>query len=274
MVYKKEEDLQSVSQEDGAAPASVTVSDSNSSRDDLQWPRVTIHSCSLGVCSKNFAICSCLYHMLIGKPAERCFQTLRANIALYHSKILKEIKRLEETGISVQVDGQDRAQILERLHECQKQISEWDYVNICNNVIHSGSNNSDILAPRLFIALPRDLNSWDDSDPSTHKFRLYYLCDVSHAGCMQSSLPQHKHISAHQGYNIRRPGEFFEKFGGYVLRVLNMVKHGFAGTQNAKLVTIFDRIWWRHTFLAVAELHEVPALETSNILWGYTGRSQ
>lgn len=35
---------------------------------------VTIHSCSLGVCSKNFAICSCLYQMLIGKPAERFFK--------------------------------------------------------------------------------------------------------------------------------------------------------------------------------------------------------
>ncbi|KAG0038575.1 hypothetical protein BGZ82_011621 [Podila clonocystis] len=36
-------------------------------------------------------------------------------------------------------------------------------------------------------------------------------------------MPQHVHLANHRGYNLKRPEEFFKKYGGHVLRMLQMV---------------------------------------------------
>ncbi|KAG0345192.1 hypothetical protein BG004_003890 [Podila humilis] len=85
----------------------------------------------------------------------------------------------------------------------------------------------DFPMPHLFIVLPTDETTWNERDPTTHAFRLYFLCDARSS--MTSSLqPQHIHLSEHRGYDLARPGEFFQLFGQYALTILRMIKTGFS----------------------------------------------
>lgn len=85
-----------------------------------------------------------------------------------------------------------------------------------------------LVAPRLFFILPSDLKLWDDSDPTTHSFRLYFMC-----GCLDKSAeeryPTFVHISSHPGYNLDQPQEFIRQFGRLSLIILEEVKTGYTG---------------------------------------------
>ncbi|KFH70893.1 hypothetical protein MVEG_03740 [Podila verticillata NRRL 6337] len=83
-------------------------------------------------------------------------------------------------------------------------------------------------APRLFLFLPSDLNQWDDLDPSTQSFRLYFLCDCGYKST-EESHPTYVHISNHPGYDVEQPLEFIRHFGRSSLTILEAVKNGFVG---------------------------------------------
>ncbi|KAI9236364.1 MAG: hypothetical protein BYD32DRAFT_418953 [Podila humilis] len=95
----------------------------------------------------------------------------------------------------------------------------------------------DFAAPRLFLVLPADLNSWNDNDPLTHSFRLYFLCDFkyrrecdhkSRSFMSQSMIqPKHIHLSSHPGYDLMQSHKFFRKFGHLALEILRTIKVGY-----------------------------------------------
>lgn len=66
-------------------------------------------------------------------------------------------------------------QTVDKIQECQQQLSMWDFENTCYHVLQ---HYSDYPAPHWFLVLPADLGSWNDSDPTTHNFRLYFICDL------------------------------------------------------------------------------------------------
>ncbi|KAG0307735.1 hypothetical protein BGZ98_009934 [Dissophora globulifera] len=95
--------------------------------------------------------------------------------------------------------------------------------------------------PRLFIVLPTGstTSNTTDTDPST-KFRLYFLCECSTTAHSEDDtdseddinseedvLSQGIHLVKHEGYYIKKPDDFFQKFGPYVLTMLQMVRYGF-----------------------------------------------
>ena len=121
--------------------------------------------------------------------------------------------------------------------------------------------------PRLFIVLPKDPELWDKFNPFTHKFRLYFLCEcgdhtrtsaasttttdtlptnvnvdnnrrrsssgnTNNNASSGTKLSHHVHIAKHEGYDLQRTTEFFDKYGAYVLSMMQMVKFGIiaAGT--------------------------------------------
>lgn len=57
-------------------------------------------------------------------------------------------------------------------------------------------------------------------------------------------VPQHVHLSNHPGHNLKRPQEFFQIYGDYVLRVLQMIKRGYTSNE-----------------------YDVPSLDNFKILW-------
>ncbi|KAG0237895.1 hypothetical protein B0O80DRAFT_519814 [Mortierella sp. GBAus27b] len=83
--------------------------------------------------------------------------------------------------------------------------------------------------PRLFVILPQDTSSWNPANLFSNKFRLYFLCECGeHTMSNDSKTQHHIHLAKHEGYEIRRPTEFFKQYGSYVLTILKMLKFGIA----------------------------------------------
>jgi hypothetical protein len=83
-------------------------------------------------------------------------------------------------------------------------------------------------APHLFLFLPSDLTLWNDSDPTTHTFRLYFLCDCENENAAEG-VPTHVHLTDHLGYDLDQPLEFIRQVGRFSLAILEAVKTGFMG---------------------------------------------
>ncbi|KAK3821018.1 MAG: hypothetical protein J3Q66DRAFT_332457, partial [Benniella sp.] len=82
--------------------------------------------------------------------------------------------------------------------------------------------------PRLFIVLPKTLGlSGKLKSFFSDQFRLYFLCECgTHTMSEDSATPHHIHLAKHDGYGLEKPSAFFERFGSYVLTVMNMIKYG------------------------------------------------
>ncbi|KAI1317026.1 hypothetical protein EDD11_009092 [Mortierella claussenii] len=83
--------------------------------------------------------------------------------------------------------------------------------------------------PRLFIVLPkatlRHRDRW--GKPFAKQFRLFFLCECgAHTQTPGSKVPHTIHLARHEGYDLDRPSVFFEKYGTYVLTLLQMIKYG------------------------------------------------
>ncbi|KAI8604365.1 hypothetical protein EDD21DRAFT_223004 [Dissophora ornata] len=82
--------------------------------------------------------------------------------------------------------------------------------------------------PRLFIVLPKAMRFRDRlGKPFSDQFRLYFLCECGAHTMSEDSKIQHEiHLAKHEGYDIDRPTEFFQKYGPYVLTMMQMIKYG------------------------------------------------
>ncbi|KAF8939684.1 hypothetical protein BGZ58_008979 [Dissophora ornata] len=81
--------------------------------------------------------------------------------------------------------------------------------------------------PRLFIILPREKRKRDVLG-FKKLFRLIFLCECGvHTKPDGSKMLHEVHLAKHKGYDLEKPDEFLEKYGRYVLTMLQMVKYGF-----------------------------------------------
>lgn len=159
------------------------------------------------------------------QASRHCFQQVVANTRYYHSMLVAEIVGLQHGGVSEPAGGKSLIQMLEELQWMEQQVSAWTYQNICTNILKIDINWQ-CPGPRHFLVLPADFASWDDANPSTHQFRIYFLCDIpAHIG-VNDGIPRHVHLSNHSGYNLERPDEFFQAYRDYALQMLQKVKHG------------------------------------------------
>lgn len=203
-----------------------------------------VHSETYLHLAKMYRFCKRLYQLLDTTNKSRArFLQLAANARYYRSMVEKEVERLDRTGVNVKLGQKDRGLILQKLCDLEKQVPGWDYQNLCWNTIYLRTKWY-FATSSLYIALPSDLKSWDNSDPVTHLFRIYFLCDNLKPKGAPKYAHQHVHISNHPGYSINRPQEFFQIFGDHILRILRMVKHGYSG-----------------------DGYEIPPLDTFKILW-------
>ncbi|KAI9233713.1 MAG: hypothetical protein BYD32DRAFT_118620 [Podila humilis] len=195
----------------------------------------------------------CLYHTWFtaskneeksAKREERSvFLEISGNAGYHHSKLQDQLQLMMGIGVRAEVDGKTEEQILAELQEYRQKCPVWDYQNSGINVLL----RENFLAPSRFLVLPADLRSWVDSDPTTHNFRLYFLCDIikdDSEDALPSTLPENKHLSNHPGYNLIRPQEFFQVYGGYTLVMLKMAKQGFV-FDNSEFLTLdtFGILW-------------------------------
>ncbi|KAG0335101.1 hypothetical protein BG000_007783 [Podila horticola] len=150
------------------------------------------------------------------------FLTAMANIEYAYQHLLDEIKELEAGG-TVQQEIDD---IKSEARDLQARVPLYDQYSKSFSLLLHSTAHLEYATPKLFIVLPADHNEWNDQDPATHLFRLYFLCDLDKN---QTTLaPQHIHLSNHPGYALNRPTEFFQKYGEYALTLLLVVRTGFS----------------------------------------------
>ncbi|KAG0377470.1 hypothetical protein BGX24_006070, partial [Mortierella sp. AD032] len=115
--------------------------------------------------------------------------------------------------------------------------------------------------PRLFVILPDSYERWDPRNLLAERFRLYFLCECgdhyrTNPGTTTSSgkltitaassispIPFRDsiHLAKHEGYELSRPTEFFDRYGPYVLGMLRILKHCLAvATVVAPAVALSD----------------------------------
>ncbi|KAK3821163.1 MAG: hypothetical protein J3Q66DRAFT_438074 [Benniella sp.] len=83
--------------------------------------------------------------------------------------------------------------------------------------------------PRLFIVLPKVVQRRDRlMKPFAQQFRLYFLCECgTHTMPNDDSKTTHDiHLAKHDGYDLDKPTEFFDKYGTYILAMMYMIKYG------------------------------------------------
>ncbi|KAF9356835.1 hypothetical protein BGX34_009728 [Mortierella sp. NVP85] len=82
--------------------------------------------------------------------------------------------------------------------------------------------------PRLFIVLPKVSKRSDKfTKPFSKQFRLYFLCEGGTHTTKQGGNVSHElHLAKHEGYDLDQPTKFFEKYGSYVLTMMEMIKLG------------------------------------------------
>ncbi|KAF9332645.1 hypothetical protein BGZ91_011622, partial [Linnemannia elongata] len=100
--------------------------------------------------------------------------------------------------------------------------------------------------PRLFVILPNSYQTWDPRSFLTERFRLFFLCECGEhcradsgdnvldlgripANCIPApgsiQVKNSIHLANHEGYEISRPTDFFDRYGPYVLGMLKILKH-------------------------------------------------
>ncbi|KAF9992735.1 hypothetical protein BGZ79_002715, partial [Entomortierella chlamydospora] len=102
--------------------------------------------------------------------------------------------------------------------------------------------------PRLFVVLPETPTPWDPATMVRTKFRLYFICECGeHTKVPRSTFPNHLHSAKHEGYVIKKPTEFFRKYGPFLMAMLHLIKigTGIAGhvvpaLANLKVVDVID----------------------------------
>ncbi|KAF9936215.1 hypothetical protein BGZ65_002656, partial [Modicella reniformis] len=82
--------------------------------------------------------------------------------------------------------------------------------------------------PRLFIVLPMSVGLRDKfKSLFSEQFRLYFLCECgTHTMSEDSKTPHEIHLAKHEGYDLEQPTEFFERYGTYILTLMQMIKYG------------------------------------------------
>ncbi|KAF9187493.1 hypothetical protein BGZ51_001277 [Haplosporangium sp. Z 767] len=184
------------------------------------------------------------------------------NRILHMVQMLAEAKEREEEMLREQKEAKARdeetqrmlQQANDRLAVVQQRV---DAILVQNYELH------EYPIPRLFVILPegvdpyeleendddriqRDITAgtprlmervrnWDPWSLVHERFRLYFLCEcgehtktdsVQEAASKDSTQSEYRvHLALHEGYELTRPTQFFEKYGSYLLGMLQILQH-------------------------------------------------
>ncbi|KAF9122409.1 hypothetical protein BGW39_009770 [Mortierella sp. 14UC] len=129
-------------------------------------------------------------------------------------------------------------QTIDRLTVAQQRV---DAILVQNYELH------EYPIPRLFVVLPDSFKNWDPRNFLMERFRLYFLCEceddcqstIGHDTSLDqlsiaaatdattAPIPVKNsiHFAKHEGYELSRPKEFFDRYGPYVLGMLRLLRH-------------------------------------------------
>ncbi|KAF9191095.1 hypothetical protein BGZ51_007804 [Haplosporangium sp. Z 767] len=126
---------------------------------------------------------------------------------------LEAIHQIQERTLDMQQQTLDRLAVIE---------------NRAQSILTQNYELHEYTIPRLFIVLPKASRRRDRFiKPFMDQFRLFFLCECgTHTMTEGSKTPHEIHLAKHEGYDIDQPTEFFDKYGSYVLAMMEMIKFG------------------------------------------------
>lgn len=137
-------------------------------------------------------------------------------------KMLAELEAAKERDLETH---RLQKQTVERLIVAQQRV---DSILVQNYEVHEYS------IPRLFVILPDSYESWDPRNFLKERFRLFFLCECgenceqgTHQGTIAGGpvittanapialicIKNRIHLAKHEGYELSRPAEFFDRYG-------------------------------------------------------------
>ncbi|KAI8349176.1 hypothetical protein B0O80DRAFT_532011 [Mortierella sp. GBAus27b] len=209
-------------------PVSVSLVDSNTDNSHVPYSLSVDGSCSSSVIVSGPQSNPSLREVMSAQvdlkavvqqsfdPQSNQIQALQDQLTLTSDKLSKTtaelVKRQEEMN-----EMQKRA--LDRLANIQSRVQA---------VVTRTYELHEHPIPRLFIVLPKDSGVLGKlSTPFAQQFRLYFLCECGAHTMDENSMTPHKiHFAKHEGYDLEKPNEFFERYGPYILTLMNMIKYG------------------------------------------------
>jgi hypothetical protein len=148
---------------------------------------------------------------------------------------------LQHTNLLIQ--GQEDARIRdEEMHRMQQQTFDRlvvtqqrvDALLVQNYELH------EYPIPRRFVILPDSYTTLDPRKVVSQRYRLYFLCecgehcsadeDLENTASISIPVKNQVHLAKHEGYELTRPTEFYNRYGPYVLGLLRILKHCLAVT--------------------------------------------
>ncbi|KAG0232827.1 hypothetical protein B0O80DRAFT_275071 [Mortierella sp. GBAus27b] len=105
----------------------------------------------------------------------------------------------------------------------QKQLATLSRHIFIRDRIHALLSDSSLSVPRFFFILPKKSCAVHEDTA----FRLYLLCECgSHTMSKDSKGSHEVHMTSHTGYEVKKPKEFIDKYGPYILTMMYMIKYG------------------------------------------------
>ncbi|KAK3836557.1 MAG: hypothetical protein JOS17DRAFT_734521 [Linnemannia elongata] len=181
---------------------------------------------------------------------QRMHQDLRGGILALHSEVTKN-KEMQQRILDMLTEADTLARRMEEKQKHSIELQERSIKmqqEVLKGIALMQNKVAAILTqtyelheypiPRLFIVLPKESTSRSETlgrgikNLFADQFTLYFLCECGeHTKPVDGqptnpSLKHEIHIARHEGYDIDRPNEFFDKYGLYILALLQMLKYG------------------------------------------------
>ncbi|KAI8597464.1 hypothetical protein EDD21DRAFT_216054 [Dissophora ornata] len=156
----------------------------------------------------------------LSREFKACFQELKTEMTKNAELTSRMVELQEAFDVKQEEMKQLQIQALDQYAKLQTRVQ---------TVLTQTFELHEYPIPRLFVVLPQDSSPLDFLDPFRNKFRLYFLCECGEHTKLansKSKIPHHIHLAKHDGYDIARPSEFFQKYGPYALTILKMLKLG------------------------------------------------
>ncbi|KAG0217436.1 hypothetical protein BGX33_010621 [Mortierella sp. NVP41] len=159
--------------------------------------------------------------------------------SVYHQQLLERlVQLLQEHAEAKERDERVLAE-LAAAKECGEEMLRMQKQTIDRLILH------EYPIPRLFVILPDSYANWDPCNLIMERFRLHFLCECGDhyktdadkanppgqfsinavAPTSPITVKSQVHLANHEGYELSRPAEFFDRYGPYVLGMLRILKH-------------------------------------------------
>lgn len=174
----------------------------------------------------------CLEYVKFGKqaPSSDVNQFMEQQKEMFQEANDKNEDLQRRLVACIQEHQQDTKEGMEKMQQMQREALDT-LANIhsrIQTVLTQTYELHEYPIPRLFIVLPKtDERLRDKITGFIAEHYKLYLCECGSHTTPKGSKTQHEiHLAKHEGYDLDKPTEFFQRYGSYLITMLQMIQYG------------------------------------------------